>query len=240
MGVEKELGFEEILLILLGAVFAFILTGLLQVYQNRNKNIAYANFVISYLVSVTHELYSLKSQTIIHKKKEADEIKEFIKNLDKTTERFKVREVSKKIPFSIDTLKSYENLSFVCRYNPMIISLLINTLNSLEHLRFILKEMNDKIDVSSGGLDDNNLHYILSTVDAASNQIDRCLYLSEKAANTLIRMLDKVYNQKRYIKDLEFIEEFKKMKPNPIESYEKEEFLPDVSYFQKLVINITT
>ncbi len=214
-----------------GAGLAFYLNSRRDEKQNIEKNMSYLIYSISVLSKLTSTLYEYKISFIKPREPDLEYIGNFIKQyssdyLDESNQHkiqypfnqifLIIQDKGLFLPLDID------KLSFLAKLNPNLISMLIALEQSLKTSNFILDELNKIISESKKRHNVFDISYfdrVYSSTDNFSKNIDDGLYFSETLSELFVEFGKREYKEKFYIQGLSSEEQFKDLKPKPIECW---------------------
>lgn len=230
--IEVEF-FTDIFATFIGAFFAFFFSFGLYKYQKKQNNTVYLKYSVARFAKMAGGLYVLKEQQTAPR---LLEIENFENSLDEMfLEIDEISYVSKKLlSAGYNASVDIEKLSFLAQHDPNVIMLLQDASNAFERVGAMIDECNIYSERLIQNPNSRDLAMILECNRALATYVNDAIYLTELVTNTLIKAC-KLYYDDKNVKGFEVFEKFKKLKPQPLESYERQEWFPEQkSYFDYL------
>ena len=182
----------------------------------------YLKYAIACFTHISGQLYNLKSNEILPRVEE-------IKQTQKNYKRAFIKILFQNSNVSVDV----EKLNFLAKHDPNVILLLRDANGAYNYVVQAILELNKTIDNFMCEPSDLNKLMVLDLNKKISLCVDDAIYLAEKSSNTLIKGCSMYYNDEN-VKKIELTkEDYKKLKPEPIESFEKQEFFQNLNVVTK-------
>jgi len=212
----------------LGAFLAFLFAGIAYNLQRKKEAATYAKYCVAIISSRINNIVNLKKGVLLKRKKEC----EILDN----NKSIQISHISKKLlQENYNLLITIEKLSFISSYNPNIVCLLINTIESCHDLSITVKECNRTFDLCYNELNEKNLDMLIKVNKSLFDQTETTHYLLQKSSEVLFNFSKSHFNQRKYLSGIKLSnEDWRSFKPEPIESYEKEDWNPELSVIDKI------
>jgi len=213
----------------IGAGMAFVFGLWMYHYQNKLNNAYYLSFCLTTLSDITSELYKIKKDVVSVRLPYLNQLNS---DLRTRAETLSLGHLTLHI-FYNSNLKPFdiEKLAFLVQYNPNLISLLRNVLDSFSNTIGILNECNLAAEKFRNDPNQENLMMLMSVNSSLSQQVDSSLYLAEKSFEVLLKYSQTFFRGYISITGTELIEsDLKELKPTPIPSWERYNWDPPKVY----------
>ena len=194
-------------------------------YQNKLNNAYYLSYCLTTLLDLNSELYKIKKDIVSERLPYLEQLQS---DLQKKSETLSLGHLTLHIFYSTNSnIFDLEKLAFLARYNPNLISLLRNALDSFSSTVGILNECNQTAEKFRNNPNSQNLIMLMSCNENLSQQVDCSLYLTEKSFEVLLKYSQTYFKDYINIKGTEFIDsDLINLKPPSMPSWESYDWNP--------------
>ena len=209
----------DIITTFIGAAFAFGFTFWLYRYKKHKDDEVYLKYAIACFVHMHGVLYTLKEQQIFHRKEEVSKVYDA---------DFEPKYISKKILYESSGIGvDIERLNFLAEHDTNVIMLLRSVNENVDTTIKSISICNETLNNLMIDKSAQNVKLLLDINQKLVTMVDNSIYLTGKASEVLIKGYKNIYGGEDIGKFELTDAKYERLKPEPIESFEKQE------YFQK-------